>query len=80
MVNRIIFIRFLQDCCFTLPEIKKLLSLPNDELIIKIENKLMELEDKRIELNKLITKTYEILDKLKDNDSLKPSDIMEDYR
>ena len=44
MINRILFIRFLQDCYFTLPEISKLMHLSIAEIKEALVHQIKELD------------------------------------
>ena len=52
MINRILFIRFLQDCYFTLPEISKLMYLSIAEIKEAIIHKIKELDKQKKVLEK----------------------------
>ena len=52
MINRILFIRFLQDCYFTLPEISKLMDLSIAEIKEALIHQIKELDKQKKVLEK----------------------------
>ena len=52
MINRILFIRFLQDCYFTLPEISKLMHLSIAEIKEALIHQIKELDKQKKVLEK----------------------------
>lgn len=64
MINRILFIRFLQDCYFTLPEISKLMYLSIAEIKEALIHQIKELDKQKKVLEKRQETAHRIVNEL----------------
>lgn len=64
MINRILFIRFLQDCYFTLPEISKLMYLSIAEIKEALIHQIKELDKQKQVLEKRQETAHRIVNEL----------------
>ena len=80
MINRILFIRFLQDCYFTLPEISKLMYLSIAEIKEALIHQIKELDKQKKVLEKRQETAKRIVNELNET-KLNIDEInMEDFR
>ena len=81
MEGRILYIRHLQLCKFTLPEIRDLFNLSMEEMESRLEEKVKELNLNAEYLSKLALRTNRIIEAMETKDMTEVIDIIkEDFK
>ena len=81
MEGRILYIRHLQLCKFTLPEIRDLFNLSVEEMELRLEEKVKELNLNAEYLSKLALRTNRIIEAMETKDMTDVVDIIkEDFK
>lgn len=81
MEGRILYIRHLQLCKFTLPEIRDLFNLSVEEMELRLEEKVKELNLNAEYLSKLALRTNRIIEAMETKDMTEVIDIIkEDFK
>lgn len=81
MEERILYIRHLQLCKFTLPEIRDLFNLSVEEMELRLEEKIKELNLNAEYLSKLALRTNRIIEAMETKDMTEVIDIIkEDFK
>ena len=81
MEGRILYIRHLQLCKFTLPEIRNLFNLSVEEMELRLEEKVKELNLNAEYLSKLALRTNRIIEAMETKDMTDVVDIIkEDFK
>lgn len=81
MEGRILYIRHLQLCKFTLPEIRDLFNLSVEEMELRLEEKVKELNLNAEYLSKLALRTNRIIEAMETKDMTEIIDIIkEDFK